>query len=355
MELRRKDEHTIIQPNASMLPPLSQQRKPDVLDEDTYTEAISYIIERDFFPNLTKLKAQQQYLEAYDNGDVIALHRATRTLADLSHTPTLDRPGTTSQDSLISTPTTQDGKMQLELPSKVDLNLSLDQFQAKYTRFNALIDICIPICVNSEDNVSFAELIEKFNLRTREKYKWVFDNETRQLKLRGKEENSERNGTQSILSGKEEKTDIGSAKYQARNTLMVLVAILDGLPTESTSILNNDARGAPKAISHGNTRFDETEASVSTLKLPPSMEDAQHGVVTPWHDLKGIRVRTLFAERRGSMTPASSTGEEYGFVATTPSPNPSRMGTPLMTWGTIDGTPMLISGSETPGGTQLVE
>jgi protein DGCR14 len=39
----------------------------------------------------------------------------------------------------------------------------------------------------------------------------------------------------------------------------------------------------------------------------------------------------------------------YNLVPESPSINPSSLNTPLMTWGEIEGTPMLITGSETPG------
>lgn len=57
---------------------------PVVLDEDTYTEAISLIIERDFFPNLQKIKAQHNYLQAQAHGSLVDLQQAGKTLHDLN-------------------------------------------------------------------------------------------------------------------------------------------------------------------------------------------------------------------------------------------------------------------------------
>jgi protein DGCR14 len=53
---------------------------PIVLDEDTYTEAISIIIERDFFPNLGKMRAQQNYMEAQYTGSLAELQEAGKRL-----------------------------------------------------------------------------------------------------------------------------------------------------------------------------------------------------------------------------------------------------------------------------------
>lgn len=56
---------------------------PVVLDEDTYTEAISLIIERDFFPNLAKMRAQHNYLQAQVTGSLVDLQQAGKVLHDL--------------------------------------------------------------------------------------------------------------------------------------------------------------------------------------------------------------------------------------------------------------------------------
>ena len=60
---------------------------PVVLDEDTYTEALSSIIERDFFPHLSKLKAQQNYLQAQQSGTLADLEKASKALHQHGRTP----------------------------------------------------------------------------------------------------------------------------------------------------------------------------------------------------------------------------------------------------------------------------
>lgn len=50
-------------------PPPKRPRKQEVLDEDTYVEAIEKIIERDFFPDNSKLQNRLDWLEAVRSGD----------------------------------------------------------------------------------------------------------------------------------------------------------------------------------------------------------------------------------------------------------------------------------------------
>ncbi|RCH80517.1 DiGeorge syndrome critical region protein 14, partial [Rhizopus stolonifer] len=134
---------------------------PVVLDEDTYTEAISFIIQRDFFPNLAKMKAQQKYFQAEQSGSFVDLQNASKTLQNLN------RPKK-EKDSNISVNYYFEEKQ--ELQERVNLDLSLDQFQTLYT---------------SEDNSSFTEILKKANQKAKENNKWFYDKESSQLRIAG--------------------------------------------------------------------------------------------------------------------------------------------------------------------------
>ncbi|CAG8542213.1 2945_t:CDS:2 [Acaulospora morrowiae] len=111
--------------------------KQEVLDEDTYTEALSGIIKRDFFPSLLTLEAQHDYVDALGTNNPDLIIEATRKLNGLT-TPTMKTPVTSGSRGDWDTPVSNVFKV--PAPKKYNENLSLDAFQAKYT---------------SEDNASY--------------------------------------------------------------------------------------------------------------------------------------------------------------------------------------------------------
>lgn len=148
-----------------------------VLDEDEYTEALSQIIARDFFPSLVHLDATNEYLDALRSEDPDRIHATVRRLEDLS-TPRTARypyqtPGKTPyaagpSDTPLRTP--RDDEPPLKKP-KYDTEMSLDHFQARYT---------------SEDNSSFTQILDEENRRRREKWAWAWEAQKRVEQQRGK-------------------------------------------------------------------------------------------------------------------------------------------------------------------------
>ncbi|KAI7851317.1 nuclear protein DGCR14 [Circinella umbellata] len=294
---------------------------PVVLDEDTYTEALSSIIERDFFPHLAKVKAQQNYLQAQQTGTLQDLERASKALHRLqtpsnrsSATPikgstTISTNNDSTSNISKSVPLNYYNAEESELADRVNLDLSLDQFQSLYT---------------SEDNSSFTEILDRTNAKRREKYKWLLDKEKAPM-----------------LTHEEKKmiehaTTPATWKYTAKNALMY---IPNGT---GESLLNEaDSRAPAKAINYTNTQFKVPE--LPTSRRTNTTDQAV--TTTPWQNLSGVG-----DDGESVYSDANSDYRGYRLVDSTPTLTPSRIGTPLMTWGDIEGTPLLItSGSETPG------
>ena len=84
--IKRSSDNALMPPPP---PPKRQKRPPTVLDEDVYSDALSHIIARDFFPGLLETEAQQEYLSALDsdNNDWIrdAGRKLTQVMTPLPH------------------------------------------------------------------------------------------------------------------------------------------------------------------------------------------------------------------------------------------------------------------------------
>ncbi|KAL2135363.1 hypothetical protein VTI74DRAFT_8889 [Chaetomium olivicolor] len=156
-------------------PPAKRIKRPKhVLDEDTYTEALSQIIARDFFPGLLESETQQEYLDALDSKDEEWIESASRRLRQVM-TPGRRRnlatplrqaqstaPGRTPLNFVGDTPASTVSNATTTANSNqpaIDTTLSLAAFQSKYT---------------SEDNESFYKLLDKQNQKRVEKYAWIW-------------------------------------------------------------------------------------------------------------------------------------------------------------------------------------
>lgn len=150
-----------------------------MLDEDTYTSAVSYIIRRDFFPGLAEADAQREYLNAVESKDRSWIRKAGKQLTQVmtplpsgrtkmaartrftgSRGAAERTPSVWGADTPVSVAETAVAATDEELGKldHVDLDMSLGGFQAKYT---------------SEDQESFSQIIDKQNQARFEKNKWV--------------------------------------------------------------------------------------------------------------------------------------------------------------------------------------
>lgn len=179
-------------------------------------------------------------------------------------------------------------------------------------------------------------MLEKANIKTKQQNKWFYDRESRQLRITDKpdEESPIR------LIEANDKAPTGW-KYKALNALMYYP-----LGKSESWVNENDGRGAKKSIEYNNTHITTatTLYDIRGAALAPSDRSAAQGAITPWAQLSGLNNDA--SSTTGSLTPGI---RGYNLVDATPTLSPGRAGTPMMTWGSIEGTPLLISGSQTPG------
>ncbi|KIX96828.1 uncharacterized protein Z520_07548 [Fonsecaea multimorphosa CBS 102226] len=266
-------------------PPLKRiKRPPKVLDEDEYTQALSDIIARDYFPGLLESQAQHEYLTALDSGNESWIVEAAQKLRQAaapaagskrrsarntrfdrtpSATPRVlgDTPvGYTGSETPMTVAGTEVEDDRKEEPKQLDTSrFSLGSFQAKYT---------------SEDNESFNALLDKQNHKRREKHAhlWTQDQRVpsaRQIAYRAREarllkehEESEAAAGKALVPMTSGATDARLARPDAwkikrpDNGFMFNATSVDedGLQTVQ-EVKEQNSKAGPKHVVYANTRF----------------------------------------------------------------------------------------------------
>ncbi|KAK4670203.1 uncharacterized protein QC763_209600 [Podospora pseudopauciseta] len=259
------------------------KRPKRVLDEDTYTDALSHIIARDFFPGLLESETQQEYLDALDSKDDEWIASAGRRLQQVVMTPGRRRNLATPLRQPLQTTTGQTplnfvGDTPASIASSsvtaatnqatnVDTNMSLAAFQSKYT---------------SEDNESFYKLLDRQNQKHVEKYAWLWTGN----KLPSKQQLKQKEVQAKLLAqrGATGLTDDGFKKdrlaimdqdafdrpaapdqwkFKPQNELMFTPAGIEGVETVSER-RERESRMDQKRVVYENTRVPGPNLKITT-------------------------------------------------------------------------------------------
>ncbi|KAH8888752.1 ABC1-domain-containing protein [Thozetella sp. PMI_491] len=264
------------------------KRPKKVLDEDTYTEALSQIIARDFFPGLLESETQQEYLDALDSKDEEWIASAGRRLQHVM-TPGRQRvrrgaslqPGQETPVGVVGdTPVSMVSTIvEQRIDSEaVDTNMSLGAFQSKYT---------------SEDNESFYKLLDKQNLKRAEKYAWLWNGNKMPSKQQLKQKEVEvklQQQTRSLVDDgfKRDRLAIrdkddrpaGPDTWKAKPNNQLMFAP-DGIEDEMETVAQRDqaeSRAPPKAIVYANTRMPQPDISYKASSSEPSLAEVRDAI-----------------------------------------------------------------------------
>ena len=340
--IRKRTDNELMPPP----PPAKRIKRPKkVLDEDTYTDALSQIIARDFFPGLLESETQQEYLDALKSKDTEWISSVTRRLQHIMtpgrkrRTPSL-RPGIAAETPIGSyagdTPASSATVMTTDqTATTVDTNMSLGAFQAKYT---------------SEDNESFYRLLDKQNQKNVEKYAWLWTGNKLPSKqqLKQKEVEAKLVETRGTLVDDgfkkdrlaiKDKDDRPAApehwKVKPNNELMFPPEGVDGLVESVADRAQAESRAAPKSIVYANTRMPQPDSAAPerSRASSPSLSE----------------IRGAIAGRQRPVDQESTTAggvdetprvNGYAFVDDQePEPVPSQTGPPIINLGSGDATP----------------
>jgi protein DGCR14 len=287
----------------SHLMPLPDPKPAKAVEEDEYVLGIEKIIQRDFFPDLGKLRVQKELALALDDQDEYRASNLAFTLAKMT-------------GNIIEAPSEKEGIRVVDdgqgQSLTMNTNLRLDQFQSNYT---------------SEDNLSFNVLIGQENQKKKEAYGHFYPSEQRLLETTSK----------MLIEGVSK--PINTWKHAAKSALMY--------GPEGAKLTAADlpaGRGADKSLDYASTRFKHSLAAAPPEEVLKKMGERAH-TQQVWSNMAS-QTPGLFPIK-GSETPSVG---GWKLVPDTPDLKPGEDVDPseLITWGMMESMPLLLDSGKGP-------
>ncbi|XP_046472494.1 splicing factor ESS-2 homolog [Neodiprion pinetum] len=297
--------------------------KSTILDEDTYIGKMAEIIQRDFFPDLEKLHAQNDYLDALEHNNIKRMRELYEKYS--SGRPITERPVSPATfETPLRNGNTDESVMEMPKSTEIDVptndaetevKMGLDAYLTSHT---------------SEDNASFEEMMVESEKKHRLKYSWLYEVEEKS-KVLAIERN--KNETRCIEGNYEKPKELDGWSYTNKNYIMYVPDGVELTPEEKINLAKRK-----QEVIHDNTRlrmnpFNEQQNKETINELAKTQSKVKDGKI-------GIDGKEVVR----NPTPRVN---GFSFVAT-PSPRPGECDSPIMTWGQIEGTPFRLDGGDTP-------
>ncbi|TKA69155.1 hypothetical protein B0A49_06492 [Cryomyces minteri] len=331
-------------------PPKRIKRPATVLEEDVYTDALSHIIARDFFPGLLESETTQEYLDAIDAQDSAWIAEAGRKLTEVmtpgpdgrrlrgrrgtnmtpsfgrgaSQTPRGSVFGGDTPLSVVGSDISTSSTARTASAPDVDVNMSLSAFQAKYT---------------SEDNESFNALLDKQNAKRAQRYAWMWAgnkipsgrqiaHRARQQQLLGDASSDTAVAVRPHPDTRPAMPDTAPSTQGPRNAFMFGAPdVSDTHPTlTSTAAAAAASTAPPKTLHYAATR----------LPPPPQPPSSHDTAIPPSPSLSAIdaalagRMRPTATEAADSdLCTGAETPRVAGYAFVDQEPTPEELGIPV--------------------------
>uniref|UniRef100_A0AC35TI70 Protein DGCR14 n=1 Tax=Rhabditophanes sp. KR3021 TaxID=114890 RepID=A0AC35TI70_9BILA len=270
-----------------------------VLDEKTFLSGLEKIIERDYFPQLKKLKVQTQYADALFNGDlevmgelkdIYSTRRLVISTPNLLETPSVheDKPGTSKQGNPPKEKTLLD-------------DLNIDSYLERFT---------------SEDNADYEDIVEAANQELRKKFAWCWE----AVENHNKNYDSKMKALMGNQAADEQAISIANNERCDSNSVI-------GWKAEAINKLFWNPKEVALTIAE-NIRRNEMDNKVINRKATRLSKDV--------YDKKGANE----GNTQNSKTQEEQMNERFEADSSDLDKSPK------MTWGVIDGTPFRLDGKD---------
>ncbi|GMR42341.1 hypothetical protein PMAYCL1PPCAC_12536, partial [Pristionchus mayeri] len=328
----------------------TQHETRTVLQEEKYLAGLEEIIQRDYFPEIPKLRAQNEFLDAQRNNDIAKMRelqvqfkttrrterRTSPGKAQFEMTPlTAPSPavfdpetpgpskGTGYDPDEMMTPipgANPEGDNEVTKKKSAVEGLTVDSYLHKFT---------------SEDNASFEEVSALAEKKHREKIQWLYDA-------------AEKHNKEMVTHG-------NAITYNADEQLALRYDIEAG-------------KAKPKALdnwsytAHSHVLFHPEDAPLTEMEKEAQKKRNQREINKtatrfPFNNKmapsESSMARAAFSQAVQLAGKVDALGNELGVVkgktlgiVATPAINPGVDDTPLMTWGEIDNTPFRLDAAD---------